>query len=275
VEIAQKKKSLFLQTQLYYRDNWRPRLDQEIKQANVPDSFPSSFWGRYTSMDHIFNEFDPPFPVKRSEIKYTADYLDGVILPLILEPFHSSFEILKIEIAKQIVEEAFMMLRTQIVAACKEQAVISTWLENKQVVKDQIQLWLSLGASTEIINIPISQSFQMTVKQTSIYKEPPFPVDQNSSYSAECLRESIVPAIFREIVEDKKSIENLILDIDLSAIKEVVNRLAISKDWNRFVLGKRVSGFQEIVEGRKKYAPTERALNLMEKDLTKGLGFPF
>jgi hypothetical protein len=275
VENAEKRVSLTLQIREHYQNVWRFLFLQEIKKENVPDSFPSCSLSSFTwnmSMEYAFNNFVPPLPIKRIEGEYTVDYLDSVIFPLLVAQFPSYFELLKQDILEQVMKYAILWLRSGILSVCKRTTFSDLLIATDETLVGRNRQWLALGANSLTIGSASIQSVQKIVVAIPIYKNPPFPIDKSSSYSEEALN-VVIPALIREILDEEKAIVAILLNIDVMARKEALDRLCARCKWNCFVFEERVPLYSEIVDGLKLYDPTARELALMAKQITKGSSF--
>jgi hypothetical protein len=177
---------------------------------------------------------------------------------------------LKQNILERVVENASKQLRSRIFSACQSNLFLGLLTSTDEIIQERCRQWSALGASDEIIYQAIYRTIQTLVVNTSIFKNPPFPMDKSSSYSDETLK-VIHTTIIREIMEDGTAAAMIMLNIDVVARKEELDQLCVKHEWDRFVFRERVTLYRDIVEGRKLYAPTARAIAWMKKEMMKGL----
>jgi hypothetical protein len=266
-EIKEKMISLKRQIKLHYTKVWYPMFFELTRRAIVPDSVRPITLIRQVNAESELNEFLPPFPLKRIEDVYTVDYLDRVIFPLIMEQLPSLFEILKKNIVDQAREDLYLRLRPQILEVCREQSFMGSLVTNAVCLQARCWQWLSRWSSMQIINSAIEYTVQKLVAITPIFQSPPLYIDETGSYSKEILKDVIIPTLLAEMEE------NLILYIDVLGRKEVVDRLAVKRNMDPYVMA-RVPLYQKIIDGSKLYAPTVKAMEFLEKEVLRRMLLP-
>jgi hypothetical protein len=267
-EIDEKMESLKRQVHLHYTNVWYPMFFEMMRREIVPESVSQRTPMRESSMELMLNEFVPPFPLKRSEDSYTVDYLNGVIFPLIMEQFPSSFEILKRNIGDQAREDLYQGLRPQILGLCQDLSFLDKLITDRVILRARGWQWLSRWSSMQIINSAIEYTIQKLVEDMILNKSVPLSIVETGSYSDETLKDLIIPARLGETKEDGKAVEMILLYIDILGRKEVLDRLVVRRDLNPYVMA-RVPLYQKIIDGSKLYALTVQAMEFMEKEVLR------
>jgi hypothetical protein len=281
-EISTKTSSLMHQLNQHFYSVWLPLRFENVRIANVPDSFPPSTLHSFlevASADFVFNLFDPPFPIHRNQNVYSADHLDSVIFSLFLEQSHGSIEILEETIAAQVVENALSHLRSGIMtSACKNQPFLDEFFASR---KTRIDRALSFGIEKSVVDSLIRQSCRLIIRETSIYKAPPFPIDRSSSYSDETVQDLILPILRREMFSSRKTKAELtrlksLIDADAyhAAVRQFRTRVGeLMKRYRmNYSFLDTFPQYLKIINGRKR-SFDERAFQLLNDETSYGSSY--